>query len=111
MGVKKESQLDREYLMSIVSTLAPQHAYFQRGWNPILHKKREKPEKFFDNTNQLLTGLPKLGINTHGKANMVSKKPRLEETPEQKYYKLQKKREEMKAEMQRLVEENTAQVS
>ena len=59
----------------------------------------------------MLTGLPKLGMNTHGKANMVSKKPRVEETPEQKYYRLEKKREEMKAEMQRLVEENTAKVS
>ena len=56
----------------------------------------------------MLTGLPKLGMNTHGKANMVSKKPRVEETPEQKYLRMERKREELKAEMQKLVEEHTA---
>ena len=59
----------------------------------------------------MLTGLPKLGLYTHGKANMVSKKPRVEETPEQKYHRMERKREELKAEMQKLVEEHTAQVS
>ena len=92
--------------MVIISTMNPLHAYFEKGWNPNLRQKRQKEVKYFDNTNQFLTGIPKLGLETKGRANMVTKKPRVVETPEMKLAKIQKRRAELKKEMQSLIAEN-----
>ena len=85
--------------MVIISTLNPTHAYFDRAWNPVIQKKVYVNENYFDNTNQFLTGIPKLGLNTKGRANMVTKKPMQIETAEQKLAKIQQKRAELKEEM------------
>ena len=75
MGVTRIDQLTKAYMLIIISTLNPDHLYFKKDFLPApIVKKKE--EVYFDNTNQFLTGLPKLGLKTNGKANMVSKKKR-----------------------------------
>ena len=68
--------------------------------------KRQTEVKYFDNTNQFLTGIPKLGLGTNGRANMVTKKARIAETAEVKLARIQKKRAELKLEMEGLLTEN-----
>lgn len=106
MGVKRMDQLTTDYMLKILAHLNPQHPYFQRGYNPYENKRKEKAaEKYFDNRLQILTGAPKLGLYTNGRANMVNKKPKkikAAETDANRLERYKAERKELKRKMKEL---------
>ena len=67
MGVRRINQVDREYMLEIISTLEPDHAYFKKSFNPVIRKANSKPVEYVDNINDFFTDLPMMGLYTKGR--------------------------------------------